>query len=189
MNWLDWLTAIGAILGTIAFFQNAFSGISATNKAKWAALGPEVITEDMLSGALNEIRHGNVNERTQQALLHLNNKLRAKGDTMKFKSLFRDPYKKHLDVLFTISDSMRNRLFKSEWKKHAFPNGVGALFALNNEHFLEQYGVKSSSMEKEKVRKELEQDLQRALHALTAVRVLANREDIEYLLPWKSRQH
>ena len=189
MNWLDGLTAIGAILGTIAFFQNAFSGISATNKAKWAALGPELITEDMLASALNEIRHGNVNERTQLALLHLNNKLRAKGDAIKFKSLFGDPYKKHLDVLFMVSDSMRNRLVQAEWKKHPFPNGVGALFALNDAHFLEQYGVKTAHAEKEKLREELEHDLQRALHALTAVRVLANREDIEYLLPWKSRQH
>ena len=186
MNWLDGLTAIGAILGTIAFFQNAFSGISATNKAKWAALGPDLITEDTLAGALNELRHGNVNERTQLALLQLNNKLRAKGDAMKFKSLFGDPYKAHLDVLITVSDSMRNRLIKAEWKKHPFPN-AGALFALNEDHFLEQYGVKSAHAEKEKVRKELEQDLQRALHALTAVRVLANREDIEYLLPWKGK--
>ena len=186
MTWVDWLTAIGALLGTVAFFQNAFSGIAATNKAKWAALGPELITEDQLVGALNEIRQGNVNERTQQALLHLNNKLRAKGDAMKFKSLFGDPYKTHLEVLNTVSDSMRNRLIKSEWKKHPFPNG-GALFALNDDHFLEQYGVKSAHAEKEKVRKELEQDLQRALRALTAVRVLANREDIEYLLPWKGK--
>lgn len=190
MNWLDWLTAIGALLGTIAFFQNAFSGISATNKAKWAALGSDVITEDQLAQAIQQVRMpGHVNERTLTALLHLNNKLREKGDAMNFKSLFGDPYKEHLDVLFAMSESMRTRLHKPAWKKHPFPDGVGFIYAMNDEHFLEQYGVKSAQAEQEKVRKELEQDLQRALHALTALRVLATREDIEYLLPWKNGSH
>lgn len=186
MNALDLLTAIGAILGTIAFFQNAFRGIAAANKAKWTALGSDVITEDQLAQAIQQMRMpGQVNERILMAVLHLNNKLREKGDAMKFKSLFGDPYKKHLDVLLVVSESMRTRLFKPEWEKHPYPDGVGAVFALNKEHFLKQYGVKSADAEQEKVRNELEQDLQHALHALTAVRVLANREDIEYLLPWR----
>ncbi|MFN8352468.1 MAG: hypothetical protein U0U25_13460 [Flavobacteriales bacterium] len=84
---------------------------------------------------------------------------------------------------------MRTRLNKPEWKKHPFPDGVGAIFALNEAYFLEQYGVMSAHTEQERVRKDLEQDLQRALHAFTAVRVLANREDIEYLLPWKNSSH
>ncbi|HRH37373.1 MAG TPA: hypothetical protein PK760_03450 [Flavobacteriales bacterium] len=185
MKWLDLFTVSGALLGAIAFFQNAFRGIATTNKAKWAALGNDVITEEQLDNALNELRHGNVNERTQKALLHLNNKLREKGDAMKFKGLFANPYKKHLDVLFEVSETMRTRLYKPEWKKHDLPQGGGALFALNEEYFLKQYGVKSALAEKENVRKELEEDFTRALRALTAVRVLANREDIEYLLPWK----
>jgi hypothetical protein len=187
MNWIDWLTALGALLGTIAFFQNAFTGIASANKAKWAALGPEVITEDMLAYALNDIRHGTVNERTQKALLQLNNKLQSKGDALKFKSLGGDPYAKHLNILLEVSDSMRTRLFKPEWKKHPYPDGVGAVFALDDAGFQERYGTQGMAAVKEKVRKDLEQDLKRALHALTTVRVLANREDIEYLLPWKWR--
>ncbi|MFN8352467.1 MAG: hypothetical protein U0U25_13455 [Flavobacteriales bacterium] len=87
MNWLDWLTAIGALLGTIAFFQNAFRGVGATNKAKWAALGPYMITEEQLAQAVQQVpMPGQVNERTMSALLHLNNKLREKGDALKFKA-------------------------------------------------------------------------------------------------------
>jgi len=186
MNWLDLLTTIGAVLGTIAFFQNAFRGIAATNKAKWAAIEKELITEERLARALQECRMpGHVNERTQKDLLVLNNKLREKGDTWKFKSLFRDPYAKHIKGLFEVSEAMRTRLFKPEWKRHEYPNGIGAIYALEEAYFLEQFGITNAHAEQEKVRKELEEDLQRALHALTAVRVLANREDIEYLLPWK----
>jgi hypothetical protein len=185
MNWIDFLTGIGAALGTVAFFQNAYRGVAATNKAKWASLGPEVITEDMLDYALNDIRHGNVNERTQLAMLQLNNKLHAKGDAMKFKSLWGDPYAQHLSILMEVSESMRSRLFQPEWKKHPYPNGGGAVFALDDDAFQQRYGTQGMAAVKENVRKELEQDLQRAFHALTAVRVLVNREDIEYLLPWK----
>lgn len=184
---MNWLTTIGAILGTIAFFQNAFRGISAANKVKWAALGPEVITEDNLALALNDIRHGNVNERTQLAMLQLNNKLRAKDDAMKFKSIWGDPYAKHLNTLLEVSDSMRSRLSQPEWKKYPYPDNVGAVFALDDDAFQQRYGTQGMAAVKENVRKELEQDLQRTLHALTAVRILANREDIEYLLPWKWR--
>ena len=188
MNWLDIITVPGSVLGTIAFLQNAFSGIASTNKAKWAALGPDVITEDQLSQALQQMRtHGQVNERTQSALLNLNNKLRQQGDAVKFKSLCGDPYKRHLAVLFEVTDSFRARLFKPEWRKHPFPNGLGAIFVLDEDHFLKEFGRQSAHAEQEKVRAALQLDMERALHALKAVRVLANREDIEYLLPWKGR--
>lgn len=189
MNWVDWLTAVGALLGTIAFFQNAFSGIAATNKAKWAALGQEVITEDQLANAIQQVRMpGQVNERTLTALLHLNNKLRERGDAVRFKSLWGDMYKKHLRVLFEVSESFRTRMFTAEWKKHPFPDGVGAIFALDEDHFLKQFGTQSAHAEKEKVRIALQHDMERALKAFIALRILANREDIEYLLPWKWEQ-
>lgn len=189
MKWLDWLTAIGALLGTIAFFQNAFSGIAATNKAKWAGLGPDVISEDQLAQAIQQVRMpGQVNERTLTALLHLNNKLREQGDAVKFKSLWGNPYERHLAVLFEVTESFRTRLFKPEWKKHPFPDGIGSIFGLDQEHFLKQFGTRNAHAEQEKVRKQLQHDMERALHAFTAVRILANREDIEYLLPWTWRQ-
>lgn len=188
MNWVDWLTAIGALLGTFAFFQNAFRGIAATNKAKWAALVPDMITEDEFARALQQIRMpGHVNEQDLRSLLRMNNKLHEKGDSFRFKSLWGDQYKKHIDVLIHVTDSMRTRLTHPIWNKHPFPDGVGAIYALNEDHFRQQHGAQGAPTEMEKVRKALEADMQRASTALSALRVLANREDIEYLLPWKWR--
>lgn len=186
MNWLDLLTAIGALLGSFAFFQNVFSGIATTNKTKWAALSPDIITENQLAGAINELQSAQqVTERTRTSLLHLNNKLREHGDGFKFKTLLGKPYEKHYAVPFKVTETMRSRFTNPIWKRVPFPDGVGAIFVLDGEYFLAKYGTANAEGEKEKVRTALQHDLEQCLQALTAVRVLANRDDIEYLLPWR----
>jgi hypothetical protein len=187
MNWLDILTATGAVLGTIAFFQNAFSGIAATNKTKWMALDTKVFSEGMLEVAIVDASRGQMNERTKQALLEMNNKLREKGDGLKFKSLWGDPYKPHLRELFEVTETMRSRISSPIWMKHKYEDSIGGLFALEEKYFLQKYGTQGADGEMDRVRDGLVNDLKRAQLALTAVRVLANREDIEYLLPWKWR--
>ena len=189
MNWLDILTATGAVLGTIAFFQNAFSGIAATNKMKWAALDPKVFNEGLLEVAVGDAGRGVMNERTRQALLEMNNKIRERGDGLKFKSLWGDPYEKHVREIFEVTDSFRSRITSPFWKKHQYPDGHGGLFVLDEEYYLMKYGTEGAHVQMDAVRTKLVQDLGRVQGALMAVRVLANREDIEYLLPWKSRQH
>ncbi len=189
MRWLDIYTVLGGTFGIVAFFQSLYKGVAATNKSKWAALVPGVINErDLELLAKPSTAFFTVDSRLRSELLKLNNKLNERGDAFRFRVLFRDPYKQHLLVLEEVTASMRTR-FKEEWQEQPYPVGGGSLLSLNRSYFESKFGSEGADKAMLSVGRALTQDLTRLLTAIEAIRELANREDADYLMPWKYRKH
>src|SRR2546421_3657656 len=87
----DTLTILGAILGTIAFFQNFFKPLADFDKSKWKEL-KQVITEDDFSEIEAEIDGGHmVPVEREQRLDSLVYAIRRRSEITQFKTNLADP--------------------------------------------------------------------------------------------------
>lgn len=185
-GWKEIGTAIGAILGTIAFVQNFLKPLSAHNKLLWEQLTERINDLDFENIGFGVYQARAIDDESMDRLRSLIRYIERDAFELRFKTVFRDGFRPRFRRIEDLYSEWRN-LVQVPWWEHKDDQII-----FNKDVFFETYRRTRLQADLDKASAEYPVHLERAYDLVKAMQeefrtigVMATRETYELLLPWR----
>jgi|GEM_PF-4897647 len=184
----DFLTTIGSALGAFAFFQNFLKPMSAANKERMRFIEENIISDQDFQQLGHSAWYSQtVDIETLNKLRTLVDRFERKSPDVVFKTLITNPYAKRLRQIANTFHNYRKLVQTPYWDYiSGDPSG---LLGLQKDEFYKRVDTQTLTREADKnYQRHIEEvhDYMAQMQAsFRELRMLAMRDDFEYLLPWK----
>jgi hypothetical protein len=171
----------GGTLGFVAFFRDTFVSIAAANKEKWRVVENQTQREDSLLAIHDSLKYEQrINNDHFAGVMRLLAWIEKDAIELHFKHLCRNPYRVYLYQYKVAAESFSNavRDVGGAWQFH------NLVSIQDSSAHWEMRKESSDAFDSEHIRTRIS-EVSTMRDAYRKIKTLAERDAIEYMLPWK----